>query len=182
MDTAIQLLLTAALAGAGGYFGSYFREKGKNLATREDLEPIVRGQETIKQQIAHSGFVEQRRWELKREIIWDLQKTLADMMAASIELNALSHGTSTSTNSQLQLDRLLAAALKTASLRAMAGSLIEDPLGEQLDEAVLGACASLPRDVMRGDAEFRAMNSRIRSAILRVQVLAREILFRPKEP
>jgi hypothetical protein len=182
MDTAIQLLLTAALAGAGGYFGSYFREKGKNLATREDLEPIVRGQETIKQQIAHSGFVEQRRWELKREIIWDLQKTLADMMAASIELNALSHGTSTSTNSQLQLDRLLAAALKTASLRAMAGSLIEDPLGEQLDEAVLGACASLPRDVMLGDAEFRAMNSRIRSAILRVQVLAREILFRPKEP
>src|SRR5271166_1239477 len=90
MDAAIQVLVTALVAGGGGYLGSYLREKGKNLATREDLEPLVRGQETIKQQLAHSGFVEGRRWELNREVIWEVQKQLATMMSAAINLNALS--------------------------------------------------------------------------------------------
>ena len=42
MEQNVQLLITALVAGAGGYLGSYLRQKGKNLATREDLDPIVR--------------------------------------------------------------------------------------------------------------------------------------------
>jgi hypothetical protein len=85
MSESVQLVLTILMAGAGGYFGAYLREKGKNLATREDLEPIVRGQETIKQQLAHSTFIEGRRWELKREIIWDL---LSHLAKAQVSLHA----------------------------------------------------------------------------------------------
>ena len=87
MSETAQVVMTILMAGAGACLGSYLREKGKNLATREDLEPIVRGQETIKQQLAHSTFVEGRRWELKREITWDL---LSHLRKAQISLSTQS--------------------------------------------------------------------------------------------
>lgn len=183
MNPLFQLLLTALVAGAGAYFGSYLREKAKNLATREDLEPIVRAQEAIKQQLAHSTFVEGRRWELKREVIWDLQKQLAVMMEAAIELNALSRADLPANRRQEQLDRILTAALHSATLRAIAGSLIEDPPGERLDAAVRGACDGLPRDNWLEEDEFRRLANRIHGGILGVQVVARTILFdEPLDP
>src|SRR5438874_3758268 len=91
MNECAQLVLTIHAAGvvasAGGFFGAYLREKGRNLATREDLEPLILGQETIKQQLAHSTFVEGRRWELKREITWDL---LSHLAKAQVSLTAQS--------------------------------------------------------------------------------------------
>jgi hypothetical protein len=84
---ALTILVAGLLAGGGGFLGTYLREKGKNLATREDLEPIVRGQETIKQQLAHSAFIEGRRWDLKREISWEL---LSHLSKAQVSLSAQS--------------------------------------------------------------------------------------------
>ncbi len=175
--TILQLLVTFLVAGGGAYFGSYLREKAKNLATREDHEPLVRGQETIKQQLAHSGFVEGRRWELKREIIWDLQKQLATMMEAAINLNALSRADTSPERRQTELDRIVAAVLQTTTLRAIAGSLVPDPLGERLDAAVRHACSGLPRDSWLELDEFRAFSARIHAAILGVQIVARSMLF-----
>ena len=83
----LTILAAGVTAACGGYFGAYFREKGKNLATREDLQPIVRGQETIKQQLAHSTFVEGRRWDLKREVSWEL---LSHLSKAQVGLNTQS--------------------------------------------------------------------------------------------
>jgi hypothetical protein len=83
----VMTILTLLTAGLGACLGSYLREKGKNLATREDLEPIVRGQETIKQQLAHSTFIEGRCWELKREITWDL---LSHLTKAQVSLSSQS--------------------------------------------------------------------------------------------
>jgi hypothetical protein len=176
MDPAL-IALTAILAFGGGYLGAYVREKGRNLATREDLEPIVRGQETIKQQLAHSTFVEGRRWDLTRRLIWDLQKQLATMMQAAIDLNALSRANINPERRQEQLHRLLQAALQTSTLRALAASLIPDPQGEYLDAAVRNACQGLPRDNWMEHDEFEAFAARLHAAILRVQVAARSILF-----
>jgi hypothetical protein len=171
------IALTAALAFGGGYLGSYLREKGRNLATREDLEPLVRGQETIKQQLAHSTFVEGRRWDLKQRVIWDLQKQLATMQQAAIRLNALSRANINPEMRQAQLERLSQAMLRTATLRALAGSLIPDPQGEYLDASVRHACHGLPRDSWMEDDEFEAFIGRVQVAILGVQVAARSILF-----
>ena len=55
------LLLTAVVsvvsAGLGAYFGAYLREKGKNLATKEDLDRVVRATEDIKAKISGSLWV-----------------------------------------------------------------------------------------------------------------------------
>ncbi|SAL09276.1 hypothetical protein AWB69_00012 [Caballeronia udeis] len=53
--TAAQLLsiiLTFVVAGGGAYFGSYFREKGKNRATSEDIRGLTRAVEDIKSESA----------------------------------------------------------------------------------------------------------------------------------
>ena len=36
------LFVVALVAAIGAFFGSYLREKGKNLATHEDLDRVVR--------------------------------------------------------------------------------------------------------------------------------------------
>jgi hypothetical protein len=53
--TAAQLLsiiLSFVVAGSGAYFGSYFREKGKNRATTEDIQRLTRAVEDIKKENA----------------------------------------------------------------------------------------------------------------------------------
>jgi len=180
MNLAIQLLLTVVVAGGGAYFGTYLREKAKNLATKEDMDKILLGQETIKQQLAHSTFVEGRRWELKREVVWDLQKQMGIMRDAAISLNAASRagaGDVFAERRQEALDRLLAAALQATTLRAIAGSLIEDPAGERLDDAVRECSQGLPRESWLSQEEFERLANRIHTGILGVQVVARTILF-----
>jgi hypothetical protein len=57
--TALELLLVFVVAGGGAYLGSYLREKGKNLATREDIEKITL-------------ITEQTKAEISRQL-WEIQ-------------------------------------------------------------------------------------------------------------
>lgn len=50
--TLLSILLPLIFGGAGAYFGSYLREKGKNLATKEDTARITDLVEDIKKQHA----------------------------------------------------------------------------------------------------------------------------------
>ena len=174
----MQLLITALVAGAGGYLGSYLRQKGKNLATREDLDPIVRTQETIRREISHIGFTHQRGWELTREVLWDIQKKLADMAWAAMELSALSNSGAPRERRQAEFDRFMKAVRQTIHLRAIAGSLIENvQLANDLDAALRAACVGLPRDCEITEAQYSALQSRIDAAVMSTQSLTRRILF-----
>jgi hypothetical protein len=41
LQTVMFWLIAALFAGFGAYFGSYFRKKGENLATHEDISKLV---------------------------------------------------------------------------------------------------------------------------------------------
>ena len=55
------LFVIALVTGIGAYFDSYLREKGKNLATKEDVAAISRTTEEIKTEIASGAWLRQRR-------------------------------------------------------------------------------------------------------------------------
>jgi hypothetical protein len=174
----VQLIATALVAGAGGYLGSYLRQKGKNLATREDLAPIVRTQETIRREISHIGFTHQRGWELTREVLWDIQKKLAEMAWAAQELSALSQSGAFPERRQIEFDRLLQAVRQLIYLRAIAGSLIENvQAANDLDTALRAATVNLPRGFELPAAQYSALQSRIDTAVMTTQSITRRILF-----
>jgi len=73
------------MAGAaiGAYVGSYLREKGRNLATREDMDNIVvqlrkttEATEDIKAQISGDLWLRQNRWHFKKDLYARLLENL----------------------------------------------------------------------------------------------------------
>lgn len=64
----IQIILEVLILLGGLYlifFKSYFTEKGKNLATLEDIEDITKKVEEVKAEIQKQKFVEKQKLDLK---------------------------------------------------------------------------------------------------------------------
>jgi hypothetical protein len=81
-------------AGVGAYFGGYLKKKGENLATHEDIEKlkeqvaaVTTTTEQIKTEISDAAWSRQKRWELKREVLLEAVKRLAE---AQHEMDILS--------------------------------------------------------------------------------------------
>jgi hypothetical protein len=86
--------ITAAVSGAAAYFGSYFRKKGENLATHEDIDKLVEQvaavtttTKGIEAKISSDLWDRQKQWELKRDILFDAVKRLNDVDAKLLALN-----------------------------------------------------------------------------------------------
>lgn len=81
--TLLEIVLVFLIAGGGAYLGSYLRERGRNLATREDLDGILaqlrqttRATEEIRTHFSGALWVEQARWDLKRDLYYRLLENL----------------------------------------------------------------------------------------------------------
>jgi hypothetical protein len=90
--------LNAAIVGFGIYLAAYLKKKAQNLATREEFKELetqtaalTRTTARIEADIKGELWEKQKRWELKREILFDAAKRLAGLE------NALSHLNSTFT-------------------------------------------------------------------------------------
>lgn len=71
-------------AAAGTYFGAYLKKKGENLATHEDIKQVIEQVRTvttvtkeIESKISNDVWDRQKRWELKREVLFETTKRLA---------------------------------------------------------------------------------------------------------
>jgi len=83
------LVLTAVFGGLGAYFGAYLRQKGKNLATHEDINKLVDQVATvttttkeIEARISSEVWDRQKLWELKRNVLFELAKRVAAIFDA----------------------------------------------------------------------------------------------------
>jgi hypothetical protein len=75
-------LLSLVGAGLGAYFGAYLREKGKNLATHEDIKRLTRIAEEIKSQVSAELWLGQTRWNLRRDLYARLLEGLSDVQSS----------------------------------------------------------------------------------------------------
>ena len=71
-DDLLFWIITFVVAGGGASLGAYLREKGKNYATKEDIRALTHLTESVKADVAGKAWVEQRRWDLKRDIYWKM--------------------------------------------------------------------------------------------------------------
>ena len=96
MENYIWLALTSVGVWLAAFVGSYFRKKGENLATHEDIDKLVdqvRAVTTttkeIETKISNEVWDRQRQWELKREVLFEATKRLAELKDGLLALDTL---------------------------------------------------------------------------------------------
>jgi hypothetical protein len=79
--------LTFVLSIGGAWLISYVREKGKNLATKEDVAEITRKQEEIRTELANHSHFSRARYDHEVEIYKNLWPKLVDFYRISCLLD-----------------------------------------------------------------------------------------------
>jgi hypothetical protein len=90
------VLLQCGLIGVGIYLKSYLQSKAKNLATHEDFEDLKNQTAALKRttaeieaEIKGGLWDKQKRWELKRDVVFHCIKRIAQADEALVGLHAL---------------------------------------------------------------------------------------------
>ncbi len=73
------LVLVAIFGGAGAYFGAFLKKRGEIKAIKKDLDQITKIQEEIKSEISKTRWLDQRRWDLRRDVYWNLLEQLGEL-------------------------------------------------------------------------------------------------------
>jgi hypothetical protein len=89
----VWLLVTLVGSFGGSYLGAYFKKKGENLATQEDIgklveqvQAVTKATKEIEAKISDEVWNRQRRWECKRDLILDGARRLGVCMEAFLAL------------------------------------------------------------------------------------------------
>jgi hypothetical protein len=72
-------VISLVFAGIGLYIKTYVTKKAENLATREDVAAITQTTKSIEAKISDEFWNKQKRWELKREVLFEAAKRLAEV-------------------------------------------------------------------------------------------------------
>jgi hypothetical protein len=152
MDLTWALALVPFLSGGlGAYFGGYLKQKGENLAKKEDLDHLIQEVAVVTQttkeienKLSDEVWNRQRRWELKREAVFEFAKRAAGAKDAVTSLYATYKTDKQSKNEggegRLERQNLVAAAFGEAANR--------------LDEAFLRLDVVCGKDLVKTAGEF----------------------------
>jgi hypothetical protein len=92
----ILALTTLVSAFVGSYLAGYLRRKGENLATHEDIDKLVdqvaavtTTTKEIEAKITSDVWDRQKRWELRREVLFEATRRVADIDDALLSLDTI---------------------------------------------------------------------------------------------
>ena len=94
----IEALAAGGLSLAGGclgaYLGAYLKKKNENLATHEDIDKLVdqmravtAATKEVESKIEGKAWDRQRLWELKRDVLFEINKAITEMVNSLAVLN-----------------------------------------------------------------------------------------------
>jgi hypothetical protein len=89
VNAALVLVVTMLSIYLKSFTSAYSSEKGKNLATKEDVAEITKTVKEIESQISDQVWSRQRRWELKKEVLVSAIDKLAEAHIAMRRLEAV---------------------------------------------------------------------------------------------
>jgi hypothetical protein len=83
-------------AGAGAYLGGYLKKRGENLATKDDFKDLreqtrqlTEATKQVEATISNEVWDRQRQWELKRDVLLEAARCVADVDAMLIRVDAV---------------------------------------------------------------------------------------------
>src|ERR1700674_5268267 len=89
-------LPTLVGAFVGSYFAGYLRKKGENLATHEDIDKLVAQvaavtttTKEIEAKITSDVWDRQKRWELRREVLFEAARRVSEVDVALLYISAV---------------------------------------------------------------------------------------------
>lgn len=143
-------LVAFIFAFAGSYFGAYAKRKAENLATKEDFDGLLsqvkkttETTEKIKADISKVSWVDQQRWQLKRELYMELLSALYSEKEAIFKLSDEEKKPEPTEPEFITLreefiknncSQSLAAIERISKVRGVAGVLLTDESKMALDE------------------------------------------------
>jgi hypothetical protein len=96
MENFIVLALTTLVSAfIGSYLAAYLKKKGENLATHEDINKLVeqvgavtKATKDIEAKISNEVWDRQKRWELRREVLFEATRRLSVLDKAVVAYGA----------------------------------------------------------------------------------------------
>jgi len=158
----IVFLANAALVGGGIYLSAYLKKKAEGLATREEFKDLqkqtaelTRTTKEIEAKISGELWNQQKRWELKREVLFEATKRVA------IIFDCLKH-----------LDNILKTELKNLSVKDLQWTHLKIDQNNKwfearagLEESRMFIGVSCGMDVLNAVAKFGQLTANIAAQI-----------------
>jgi hypothetical protein len=155
----------------GAYFGAYFKRKGENLATHEDLDKLIEQMsavtettENIKAAISDDVWDRQKQWEMRRDVVFEAVRALGELQKAASELRSFHPSLTSEVKDPRDPARSIwlekQVTFSTCDARAASAmSLAAMVVGEKLSN-VLGECVqeihSIALKTLEGDTAYAA--------------------------
>ncbi|HLY40465.1 MAG TPA: hypothetical protein VKR52_04585 [Terracidiphilus sp.] len=169
----------------GGFFGTYMRKKGDNLATHEDFERLLAEQKRttqatkeIEAKISDDMWNQQKRWELKRDILFNAAKRLAQLDDAALTLVSIYEVSFDNPNVNWEKERLESmdkwqkASMEYEETRVLIGVICEEPLivsfrrfGSLARNIVTATCNKKRGTYDKSESEFLSTHAAAQDAI-----------------
>jgi hypothetical protein len=90
------LVFTVLCAGIGAYIGAYLKKSGENLATHDDFERVLaelklqtQATKEIEAKISDDVWDRQKKWEIKKEALFDATRGLVDFNNALMKIRSI---------------------------------------------------------------------------------------------
>jgi hypothetical protein len=148
------------------YLTAYAKKKGENLATREDMQDLVKqmsevtkATKKIEAEISSGVWDKQKRWELRRDTLFEVAKRLAELEDALCKLYSVALVLATD---NLTGDSGLVSGLQESWKTALQGF---SKAHDEFDRAQLLAAMVSSKQVALALSEFGVLCSRVASEL-----------------